>query len=58
MDAIEVKEITDQVKNNCIIGVRKFEPSIQQFTCKFINGDDCSCHKEYLEAIRKEKAKR
>ena len=49
----QIKKITDSAKIPCLIGRRRFEEDVQQFTCKAFNDDNCTCHKEYLSALVK-----
>jgi len=48
----EIKKVTDKAKTWCLVGHTRFEEDVQQFTCRFMNGINCQCHREYLEAIR------
>jgi len=48
MEKTEIKAITDRLYVPCIYGgIHVMEDDIQQFVCKAINGDKCTCYKKY-----------
>ena len=47
----EIKDVTDKAKQPCLIGIRAFDEDVQQFTCKFINGDKCDCYNKFKSKI-------
>lgn len=53
MEDNEIKTITDKAKSPCLVGRRAFEEDVQQFTCKRYNGENCQCHKDYINEIKK-----
>lgn len=47
----QIKKITDKAKQPCLVGMVGFDEDIQQHTCRFFNGDKCSCYNDYKKAL-------
>jgi hypothetical protein len=47
----EIRKITDKAHSPCLVGIRGFDADVQQYTCKFINGDKCECYRDYKKAL-------
>lgn len=48
MNKEEIKSLTDKLHMPCLYGgIHAFEEDIQQYVCKAINGENCSCYKKY-----------
>lgn len=54
----EIREITDKAKSPCLVGIRGFDADVQQYTCRFLNGEKCQCYKDYKNALAVETRKR
>ncbi len=47
-----IKDITNKVKSPCLVGYKRFNESVQQFTCNHINGNNCECYLNYLSVLK------